>query len=111
MSFFVHLPGNIQSTLISSCSRRLTRALVPKTAILTGLIFSNNFSTFLSTVIGDGITLVSSHRKYYTLAQEHLGKALAPMCNEAEQSNVLSHLQQAVFGSKGTPVLSRRNVV
>ncbi|CAB4020781.1 guanylate-binding 1-like, partial [Paramuricea clavata] len=50
---------------------------------------------------GDGITLVSSHRKYYTLAQEHLRKALAPMCNEAEQSNVLSHLQQAVFGSKG----------
>jgi hypothetical protein len=107
MSFFVHLTGNIQLTLVNSCSRRLTRALVPKTAILTSFIFSNNFSTFLFTVIGDGITLVSSHRKYYTLAQEHLRKALAPMCNEAEQSNVFSHLQQAVFGSKGMPVLSR----
>ena len=58
--------------------------------------------TVLPSDIGDGHTLISVHRKYYTSAQEHVRKALGPMCNEAEQTEFLRSLQQAVFGSKGT---------
>ncbi|XP_028409815.1 guanylate-binding protein 6-like [Dendronephthya gigantea] len=50
---------------------------------------------------GEGTTIVSVHRKYYTSAQQHLRKGLGPMSNEAELSKFLSNLQQAVFGTKG----------
>ena len=48
------------------------------------------------------------HRKYYTSAQEHLRKGLKPICNEADLSKFLSHLQEAVFGSKGMPCNTSR---
>jgi hypothetical protein len=62
----------------------------------------SSLSHFLIFCVGDGTTLVSVHRKYYTSAQDHLRKGLGPMCNEAEQATFLNRLQQAVFGDKGT---------
>lgn len=57
----------------------------------------------MDSYIGDGTTLVSLHRKYYTSTQEHLRKGVRPICTEAQISQCMSRLQQAVFGNKGTP--------
>ena len=67
--------------------------------VITVEPFTNHFSIIVR--LGEGTTLINVHRKHYTSAQEHLRKGLKPICNEADLSKFLSHLQEAVFGSKG----------
>lgn len=49
----------------------------------------------------NGDTLLDLHRKCYGVAKENVRKGLGPLCNEVQQAEFVSRLQEAVFGSKG----------